>query len=90
MNNVLAGRVAHPDSTDIPVVILEGDGTNNHVTNVTDTNLRMSPLSWDSVMDDGISSKRKSPAVAMAKASLLAQKDAMEEAKNTAEIIAFQ
>jgi hypothetical protein len=93
MNNVLAGRVARSDSTDVPVVIVEGDGTNNNVTNVTndtDTNLRMSPLSRDSVMDDGGSSKRRSPAATMAEASLLAQKAAMEEAKNAAEMIAFQ
>jgi hypothetical protein len=35
MNNVLAGRVACSERTDIPVVILEGDGTKNNVTNET-------------------------------------------------------
>jgi hypothetical protein len=45
MNNVLAGRVAHSHTAGIPVVILAGDGTNNNVTNETEMNLRMSPLS---------------------------------------------
>jgi hypothetical protein len=45
INNVLAGRDPCLDSTDIPVVIVEGDGANNNVTNETDMNLRMSPLS---------------------------------------------
>jgi hypothetical protein len=53
-------------------------------------NLRMSPLSRDSAMDGGGSSKRRSPAATMAEASLLALKAAMEEAKNAAEISAFQ
>jgi hypothetical protein len=76
MNNVLAGRGARSDSTDVPFVIVEGDGANNNVTNDTDTNLRMSLLSRDSVMDDGGSSKRRSPAATMAEASLLVQKAA--------------
>jgi hypothetical protein len=93
MNNVLAGRVARLDSTDVPDFTVEGDCANNNVTNVTnntDTNLRMSPLSRDSAMDDGGSSKRRSPAATMAEASLLALKAAMEEAKNATEISTFQ
>jgi len=90
MKDVLAGRVARLDSTDVPVVIVEGEDNVTNVTNDTDTNLRMSPLSRDSVMDDGGSSKRKSPAATMAEAPLLAQKAAMEEAKNAAAMVAFQ
>jgi len=66
LNNVLTGKVARSDSTDVPVIIMEGDATNNNVTNETDKNFRMSPLSQDTVMDDGGSSKRRSPAVTMA------------------------
>jgi hypothetical protein len=66
------------DSTDIPAVIVEGDSTNN-APNENDINLRMSPLSQDSLNDHGGSSKRKSPVATMAEASLLAQKAVMQK-----------
>jgi len=57
---------------------VEGDSTNN-APNENDINLRMSPLSQDSLNDHGGSSKRKSPVATMAEASLLAQKAVMQK-----------